>query len=468
MKLWGGRFAGRPDPHFEAFSESFSVDHRLINHDLRVNRAYVKRLGEAGVLTKAEVRKLTRGLTALERYVSRKPSWARGQSSEDVHTWVEGRLQQEVGETARKLRTGRSRNDLVATDLRLFVKDSVRDLQHAAARLLAALLEQARRQAQVIMPGFTHLQPAQPILFSHYLLAYFEMLLRDISRLDDCHKRADELPMGAGALAGTSFPIDRKRLARELGFARVARNSVDATSDRDFVCELVFTCVLVMVHLSRLAEDFIIFSTPAFGFLELADAYSTGSSLMPQKKNPDALELIRGRAGRVVGKLTALVALLKGLPLAYNRDLQEDKLALFDAVDTTRDALEVAARAVSTLRVDPERMRAAAQQGFMTATDLADELVRRGLPFAEAHAQVGKLVSYCLTRGNTFADIPAVEARKIIPSWDSKLAATAASLELAVRRKNSVGGTAPFQVARQLRWSTRALVRLRRQLSRAR
>jgi argininosuccinate lyase len=379
---------------------------------------------------------------------------------------VESRLEREIGALAGKLRTGRSRNDLVATETRLFVRDASLELRRAALELLAALLDRARQHLGLAMPGYTHLQPAQPILFSHYLLAYFEMLLRDVSRLEDCQARADELPMGAGALAGTTFRLDRQRLAKELGFARVARNSLDVTSDRDFVCELIFACALALAHLSRLAEDLVIFSSPGFGFVELADAYSTGSSLMPQKKNADALELIRGKAARLTGRLTSLLSLLKGLPLAYNRDLQEDKAALFDGVDTTRDALELAARVVRTLRISPERMKAATSQGFLTATDLADELVLRGVPFALAHEQVGKLVRHCADNRKSFAELSLAEAREYIPLWDARLAALAASPEEAVRRKNVEGGTAPSQVARQIRLAERTLADLKRRLRR--
>jgi argininosuccinate lyase len=465
MKLWGGRFApGRRDPLFERFSESFSVDQRLVLYDLQVNRAYVRALGEARVLAAAEVRRLTRGLDRLRRYVETHPGWARGQTSEDVHTWVEARLEREVGPVARKLRTGRSRNDLVATETRLFVKSEILNLESALAQLLASLLAQAKRHRWVVLPGYTHLQPAQPILFAHYLLAYFEMFQRDVSRLEDCRARADELPLGAGALAGTAFRLDRARLARALGFARVARNSLDVTSDRDFVCELLFACALALTHLSRLAEDLVIYSSPGYGFVELADAYSTGSSLMPQKKNPDSLELIRGKAATVLGKLTGTLALLKGLPLAYNRDLQEDKAALFDGLDTTREALLLAARLVRTLRLHPQRMKAATAQGFLTATDVADVLVSRGVPFAEAHAQVGKLVRYCDERQKTFAGLAAAEARRFIPLWDAKLRAVAASPEKAVRRRNVLGGTAPRQVARQLRAAEGTLETLRRRL----
>jgi argininosuccinate lyase len=465
MKLWGGRFSGRRDPRFEKFSESFSLDQRLVLYDLRVNLAYVKELGRVGVFKPAETRRLARGLEAIRRRVELNPTWARGQSSEDVHTWVEAQLERRIGPLAGKLRTGRSRNDLVATEARLYVKDAIRDLERTLADMLEALLGQARRHIRAVMPGYTHLQPAQPILFAHYALAYFQMLWRDADRLEDCWERADELPMGAGALAGTAYRLDRERLARALGFARVAFNSLDVTSDRDFVAELLFACSLIMLHLSRWAEDLIIYSSPGFGFVELADAYATGSSLMPQKKNPDSLELIRGKAATVLGRLTGMLALIKGLPLAYDRDLQEDKEALFSAVDTTREALAIASRVAETLRIHPERMRAATAQGFLTATDLADELVHRGLPFALAHEQVGKLVRYCAGRERTFADLSAAEAQRFIPSWDSKLRRVAVSPEGAVNRRNVVGGTAPRQVARQIALGQGALGRLKKRIA---
>jgi len=465
MKLWGGRFRGRRDPQFERFSESFSLDQRFILYDLRVNQAYVKALRVARVLKPREAGRLTAGLEALRRKVQRNPRWAQGQAAEDVHTWVEGELERQVGEVAKKLRTGRSRNDLVATEMRLYLKDASLQLERALADLLAALVMQARRNFNRILPGYTHLQPAQPVLFSHYLLAYFEMFRRDLVRLGECRAHADELPMGAGALAGTTFAVDRERLARELGFARVARNSLDVTCDRDGVAELLFACALCMVHLSRWAEDGIIYSSPGFGYLELADAYSTGSSLMPQKKNPDSLELIRGRAGSLIGKLTGVLALIKGLPLAYNRDLQEDKAAVFSGVDTTLEALTIAACVGATLRVHPERMQAMTQSGFLTATDLADELVRRGTPFADAHEQVGKLVQYCTTEGKTFQDLSAEEAAQFIPGWIADLRDVATSTDRSVARRNVTGGTAPRQVARQIARAERLVAELQGKLN---
>jgi argininosuccinate lyase len=451
MKLWGGRFSRERDPDFENFSESFSVDHCLIECDLAVNRAWVGELGRARVLPVKDVRRILCGLDAIARYVKSHPRWHRGQAAEDVHTWVEQRLEREIGPVAGKLRTGRSRNDLVATESRLYLKSQISNLKLEIAGLLKALVKLARKHEHIIFPGFTHLQPAQPILFAHYVLAYFEMFRRDLGRLEDCASRADELPMGAGALAGTTFPVDRARLAKELGFARVAQNSLDVTSDRDFVCEAIATCALVMTHLSRLAEDWIIYSSPSFGFVALGDAYATGSSLMPQKKNPDSLELIRGKAARVLGRLTASISLLKGLPLSYNRDLQEDKTGLFDALDTTCESVKITARVAATLTVNEARMRAAMDLGFLTATDLADELVRAGVPFSQAHEQVGMLVRYCEMAEKTFADLTDTEARKRIPKWNAKLRAAATSAKQSVSRRNTIAGTAPAQVTRQLR-----------------
>jgi argininosuccinate lyase len=468
MKLWGGRFRGRRDPQFEKFSESFSLDQRFVLYDLRVNLAYVKALGQARALKPREVGRLAAGLEALRRKVQRNSRWAQGQAAEDVHTWVEAELERQVGDVARKLRTGRSRNDLVATEMRLYVKDATLLLDRALVDMLAAVVMQARRNIPLILPGYTHLQPAQPILFSHYLLAYFEMFHRDVIRLGECRSHADELPMGAGALAGTTFAINRERLAKELGFARVARNSVDVTSDRDGVAELLFACTLCMIHLSRWAEDRIIYSSPGFGYVELADMYSTGSSLMPQKKNPDSLELIRGRSGTLLGKLTGMLAVMKGLPLAYNRDLQEDKAALFSGVDTTLEALLIAGRVAATMRIHPERMKAMTQLGFLTATDLADELVRRGIPFADAHEQVGKLVRHCVAEGKTFQDLSGEEAAQFVPGWDSGLHDVATSLERSVARRNVTGGTAPRQVARQIDRAEQLVAELQRKLKRER
>ncbi|MGH9469189.1 MAG: argininosuccinate lyase [Terriglobia bacterium] len=467
MRLWGGRFAAaRQDALFVKFSESFSFDQRLVAYDLRVNKVYLRHLARAGVLRPREAQKLIRGLDKIEREIGRDAAWARGQSSEDVHTWVESRLEHVGGALAGKLRTGRSRNDLIATEARLYVKDAAHELQQALAGLMSALLARAKENSGLVLPGYTHLQPAQPILFSHYLLAYFEMFWRDAGRLADCRSRADELPLGSGALAGAPYPLNRAALARDLGFARVSVNSLDATSDRDFVCEMLFACSLVMVHLSRLAEDLILYSSPAFGYVELADEFSTGSSLMPQKKNADSLELIRGKSARVLGRLTATLALLKGLPMSYNRDLQEDKPALFDGVDTTRDCLNIAAPVLATLRIDPLKMKAATELGYLTATDIADDLVSRGVAFAQAHEQVGKLVRYCLSKQKTFAQLSDDEARRFIAVWDRRLARAASLPESAIERRKAAGGTARRQVERQLAAAERRLREWRRATTR--
>jgi argininosuccinate lyase len=463
MKLWGGRFAShRRDLVFEKFSESFSVDSRLVEYDLAANAAFIRELGRIRVLKAREASGLLRGLVAVRRFVRSHPKGFERAQAEDVHTWVEGRLEREIGPLARRLRTGRSRNDLVATETRLYLQDAIREIEETALHLLQSLVARAREHLGIVMPGFTHLQPAQPVLVSHYWLAYFEMILRDVSRFEDCGRRADELPLGSGALAGASFPVDRARLARDLGFARVARNSLDATSDRDFVVEALFASSLTMIHLSRLSEDLIVYSSPAFGFVTLADVYSTGSSLMPQKKNPDALELVRGKAATVLGRLSGALTMLKGLPLAYNRDLQEDKGALFEVLETTRDALELVAGVVGSLEIHPEKMMAAVERSFMTATDLADELVRRGVPFAEAHEQIGKLVRYCLAHKIGFSSVGNAEARQFIPGWDDKLAAVGASPVKSAARKTVLGGTSPIQVSRQIREAERALVKLRK------
>ena len=461
MKLWGGRFEGEIDPDFFTFSESFSVDHRLILYDIRVNKAYVKELRAAGILEGAEEAALLEALEKLARRVKADPNWAKKESAEDVHTWVEAQLLEETA-AAGKLRTGRSRNDLVATLARMWVKDAADHLERLLFDLMAALLSQAEKNAKAILPGYTHLQRAQAILWPHLLLAYCEMLRRDGGRLRDCAERADELPMGSGALAGASIPVNRERMAKELGFSRLSQNSLDATCDCDFTVEIAFACSLLMTHLSRMAEDLILYSSSEFAFVELADAYATGSSLMPHKKNPDSLELIRGRAGRVQGRLTGLLTTLKGLPSSYDRDLQEDKAALFDAVDTAAGSLKIMARVAGTLQINEARMRRAAEEGFLTATEIAEELARRGVPFAEAHHAVGAMVRYCVRNQKTFAELTCEEGKKFTPHWDDALQRTATSLENALEKKNLTGGTAPSQVSAQIQKLTRELAQLRK------
>ena len=462
MKLWGGRFEGETDPDFFHFSESFSLDHRLILYQIRVDQAYLKELQACGLVESSEEEQLQGELENLRRAVLADPDWARRESAEDVHTWVEGRLLEAAGPPAKKMRTGRSRNDLVATLLRMWVKDATAKLQSHLLDLTEALLQSAERHPGAVLPGYTHLQRAQVILWPHFLLAYGEMLRRDWSRLRDCAHRADELPLGCGALAGSSIPVDRERMAHALGFRRVSHNSLDATSDRDFVAELIFACALLMTHLSRLAEDLILYSSSEFGFLELDDAFATGSSLMPQKKNPDSLELVRGRAGRVQGRLAGMLSTLKGLPMAYNRDLQEDKVALFDAVDTTAACIRVMAGVARTLRIRQAAMRQAAAEGFLMATELAEQLVDRGVRFGEAHAIVGRLVRYCLAKGKRFGDLSSEEGQQFTPHWDSDLQAAAVSVEDALEKKRLPGGTAPSRVAARIHQARQELSELRK------
>lgn len=461
MKLWGGRFKGEIDSEFFTFSESFSVDHQLVLYDIRVNRAFVSELRSVGILGESEELSLVKALENLAKRVEADPNWAKDELSEDIHTWVENQLLKETP-VARKLRTGRSRNDLVATLERMWVKDATGNMQQLILELISALLSQAKKNAEVILPGYTHLQRAQAILWPHFLLAYCEMLRRDWERLQDCAKRADELPMGSGALAGTSISVNREQLRQDLGFARLSQNSLDATSDRDFIVEVTFACTLLATHLSRMAEDLILYCSSEFGFVELDDAYSTGSSLMPHKKNPDSLELIRGRVGRIQGRLTGLLTTLKGLPSSYGRDLQEDKVGLFDAVNTTAGSLKIMARVIGTLQVNKARMREAAEAGFLTATEMAEELARRGVHFSEAHDTVGQLVRYCVQKRKTFSELTTEEGKEFTPHWDDALKQTADSLENAIEKKNITGGTAFSQVSRQIQQLDKDLAELRK------
>src|SRR5215510_12731777 len=380
-KLWGGRFTGKTDPGFAEFNNSFRFDRRLFEADVTASIAYCEALVGAGVLTADEGNQIRRALAEILEKGNADENYLNDVSAEDVHSFVEARLIELTGDLGRKLHTGRSRNDQVATDFRLWLRNSIDDLDTVIKETQTALLDFAETNREVVIPGYTHLQRAQPVLLAHWCLAYFEMLARDRERLSEARTRVNVMPLGSAALAGTSFQIDREALARSLGFAAVSRNSLDAVSDRDFCVEFLNACSLIMVHLSRLAEDVIVYSTGEFGFFELSDAIATGSSLMPQKKNPDAMELIRGKAGRVFGDNFGLLTMLKGLPLAYNKDMQEDKEAVFDSLDTTRSCLQVAATVLRNVRVNAVVTQAAASKGYMNATELADYLVRKGIPF---------------------------------------------------------------------------------------
>ncbi len=447
--LWGGRFTSGADPSFAQFNNSFRFDRRLFEVDIRASVAHCNGLFAVGVLKAGEAEKIKTGLqTILERGLSN-DSYFDELDSEDVHSFVEARLVELTGDVGRKLHTGRSRNDQVATDVRLWVRGAIDQLLKQLRATQQALLDLAHLKPDAVLPGYTHLQRAQPILFPHWCLAYFEMLRRDRERFAELRKRVNVLPLGSAALAGTSFPIDREAVGRELDFESISRNSVDAGSDRDFCVEFVSDCSLVMVHLSRLAEEVILYSTNEFGFFELSDAVATGSSLMPQKKNPDSMELVRGKAGRVFGHNVSLLTMLKGLPLAYNKDMQEDKEAVFDSFDTTHSCLEVAALVLRNVKVNEEVMRAAASQGMMNATELADYLVRKGISFREAHETVGRIVVMAIAKGVELGELSLSE----LQSFSSEIGDDvfdALTLDKTLATKSVTGGTAPECVSEAL------------------
>ena len=449
MKLWGGRFKGEADAEFARFNASFSFDRRLIEADIKASLAHAEALARAGVIGGDEARLIGRGLEEVLRRSREEAGYLDSRDSEDVHSFIEAELVAAIGDAGYKLHTGRSRNDQVATALRLFLRGQTDEVDRLIAGLQLALVELAEANRDVVMPGYTHLQRAQPVLFAHYLLAYFEMTKRDRERIRDARSRVNRLPLGAAALAGTGYAIDRDEVARRLGFEAVSENSLDAVSDRDFVIEFVGAAAILMVHLSRLSEDLIIYSSSEFGFIELSDAVSTGSSLMPQKKNPDSLELIRGKAARVFGHHAALLAMMKGLPLAYNKDMQEDKEALFDTLDTLRGSLGVMTTVLGNIRVEAARARRAAGEGYSNATDLADYLARRGLEFRLAHEVVGRVVSYAIEQGRPLDALTIEEYRRFSPLFDEELY-DAITLESALATKAARGGTAPDRVAEAL------------------
>ncbi len=444
--LWGGRFQGAADPRFLAFQESLSVDSRLFAVDVEGSRAWARALGHAEVLTADEVTRIVAGLDAVEADVAKDPALLAESSAEDIHSFVEQRLGVHAGDLAKKLHTGRSRNDQVATDLKLYLRGTVADLDATAADLQLALAELAERTAALPLPGYTHLQRAQPITAGHHALAYVEMLARDRSRLSDALARMDTCPLGSAALAGTAFPVNRETLAVSLGFSAPTANSLDTVSDRDHATELAFACAQILVHLSRLAEDWIFFCSQEAGFLELSDAVCTGSSLMPQKKNPDAMELIRGKSARTLGNVQTLLALSKGLPLAYDRDLQEDKSTLFDSLDTTTACLAVMALAVRGAEYDEVVCRRAAATGYLNATDVADLLVHAGVPFRTAHERAGQAVVRALEHGCEVEDMPAEVLTELLPELTGDLKQLL-SPEAVLARRDVTGGTAPTRVA---------------------
>jgi argininosuccinate lyase len=454
--LWGGRFSQQPDEAMARFSTSLPVDSRLWQYDIRGSIAHAQMLTRIGILSAEDGAALIEGLRTIGDDIVEGKLTFDDAPDEDIHSFVERHLTERLGAVGGKLHTARSRNDQIALDVRLYLKDALQSTISGVRDLQNALLSRAAEHRDAILPGYTHLQRAQPVLLAHHLLAYFWMLQRDRERLQDAFKRADVLPLGAAALAGTTFPIDRHFVARELGFAAVSENSMDTVADRDHLIESVSALTLIALHLSRLAEEFVLWSAPEFGFIRVADRFATGSSIMPQKKNPDSMELIRGKSGRVVGDLNALIVMVKGLPLTYNRDLQEDKEPLFDAFDTVNASLQIARGVVESVTFHVDKMKESASGGFSTATDIADYLVRKGVPFREAHEIVGKVVNYCEEEGKSLDDLKFVEWQGLDYRFGDDVL-DAATVEYSVAARTSYGGTAPIRVAEQLEKALAAL-----------
>ena len=446
-RLWGGRFRGEPDPQIAAFTTSLPFDQRLYRADILGSIAHATMLGRSGIIAPDEAGRIVQGLREILGEVD--AGLLKIEGAEDIHTFVESALRTRIGDAARRLHTARSRNDQVATDLRFYLKGEMVKIVGRTLALQQVLLALAEAHSSVIIPGYTHLQRAQPVLLAHHLLAYVWMFHRDVGRFRDAFARTDALPLGAAALAGTSYPIDPQLVADLLGFSSLCENSLDATADRDFAVEFVSAAATLMVHLSRLAGEIVLWATAEFGFVELLDAVAAGSSIMPQKKNPDAAELVRGKAGRVMGDLVTLLSILRGLPLAYNSDLQEDKEAVFDAVDSTNASLQAMGLILHGIRINTEAIAARLRGGFMGATEIADDLARRGMPFRDAHELVGRIVLYAQEQGRELWELTPDEYREFSPLLDASVveATTPAG---AVARKRSHGGTAPERVQEQV------------------
>ncbi|MEW7977969.1 MAG: argininosuccinate lyase [Candidatus Sedimenticola endophacoides] len=443
-KLWSGRFNEPTDAFVEAFTASVEFDQRLYKYDIQGSIAHATMLARGGILTEAERDVIIAGLQRIQdRIEAGGFEWS--VELEDVHMNIESALTADIGEAGKKLHTGRSRNDQVATDIRLYLRDEIEALRAAIRRLQEALLEVAEREADTILPGFTHLQTAQPVTFGHHMMAWFEMLERDSGRLADCNRRLNAMPLGAAALAGTTYPIDRHYSASLLGFERPCENSLDAVSDRDFAIEFTSAAAITMMHLSRMSEELIIWSSAQFSFITLSDSFCTGSSIMPQKKNPDVPELVRGKSGRICGHLIGLLTLMKSQPLAYNKDNQEDKEPLFDTVDNLKGSLKVFADMIPAITCRRDRMREAALKGFATATDLADYLVRKGIPFRDAHEVVGRAVALCVERESDLAELSLEELQGFSPAIGEDVHQVL-TLEGSVAARDHIGGTAPAQV----------------------
>ncbi|NOU66709.1 argininosuccinate lyase [Paenibacillus sp. LMG 31461] len=444
-KLWGGRFTKQTDQLVEEYTASITFDKELAEEDIEGSLAHVTMLGKCGILPADDVEKIKDGLLQVQGMI-RRGELEYTIQNEDIHMNIEKTLIDLIGPVGGKLHTGRSRNDQVATDMHLYLRKRVVEFVGLLIKLQEALLEKAKANLDTIIPGYTHLQRAQPILFAHHLMAYVSMFQRDLERLQDSYKRVDMLPLGAGALAGTTFPIDRHFVAEQLGFGRVYENSLDAVSDRDFILEFLSNASMIMMHLSRFSEEMVLWSSTEFAFIELDDAFCTGSSIMPQKKNPDVAELVRGKTGRVYGNLFGLMTVLKSLPLAYNKDMQEDKEGMFDTVRTLQGALQLFAPMVSTMKVNTERMRQAVNQDFSNATDIADYLVNKGLPFRQAHEVIGKTVLYCIQNKKYLLDMSIEEFKTFSELFESDIYAVLQP-EQVVNARNVFGGTASNQVS---------------------
>jgi argininosuccinate lyase len=449
-KLWGGRFTSDEDPFFAQFNDSLSFDCRLLEADIQGSLAYARSLERAGVFTRKERLLVEKGLRHVFDENKRDPELIARSQAEDVHTYVEEALKEKVGTLALKLHTGRSRNDQVSTDLRLYLRQKEKEIESAINGLLDTLTDLAKRHSQVVIPGYTHLQRAQPVLFSHYLLAYGEMLLRDRQRLREATARTNICPLGSGALSGTVYSIDRSALARDLGFSAISQNSMDAVADRDFILDFLYFASTFLMHLSRFSEDLILYTSAEFAFMQMDDSVASGSSLMPQKKNPDALELVRGKSGRVYGHLFAMLTVLKGLPMTYNKDLQEDKEGVFDAIATVEGCIGMFQRVLAKLRINPDSMREAAMKGYLNATELADYLVAGAMPFREAHSLVGRIVMRASELGLALEDLPLREYQSFSPLFRNDLF-ECLNLERAISRRRERGGTSQAGVRQAIR-----------------
>ena len=438
MKLWGGRFTGQTDASAHAFHSSLPFDKRLFKEDITGSMAHANMLGRQGIISEAHAELIIKGLSEIANDIDSGQLPLEG-DAEDIHSFIETELFARIGEAAKHLHTGRSRNDQVALDMRIYVKRAIDDLSSRILVLLETLLDLTKEHRGTIIPGFTHLQKAQPTVLAHHLLAYVSMLKRDLQRLGDCRARTDSMPLGSGALAGTTFPIDREFLRTELDFSEISANSLDAVSDRDFCIEFVSSLSILMMHLSRFCEELILWSTDSFGFIEISDAFATGSSMMPQKKNPDMAELIRGKTGRVYGSLMGLLTLMKGLPLSYNKDMQEDKEAVFDAADTVSQCLLIFNGMLSSIHFNTQAMYQSALKGYTNATDAADWLVKKGLPFREAHEVTGKLVQYGIGQGKALEELSIDELKSICPLFDPGFF-KAISIEQCIEARSVPGG----------------------------